>query len=293
MNYILRIGLLLTVYAVGMLLFTRGFLLTRVALSANSSCHDAGTSTTPARSVCPDVPRFRRAVLIVVDALRFDFVVDVNDSSICDGGDCAGEQRLRILAEIARERPSNSRLYRFVADPPTTTLQRLKGLTTGSLPTFVDAGANFASTEITEDNFIDQYVRLGKNITFMGDDTWQVLHYSALFATILFLHRRNFTLKSGGDQWRRQDLVSGGHDDRGAEVASIAKGTELGRVWEGCSLPSQLGGFGEHCELPSGVRGGAQAAITFSACFRPQNASGSKKNTNINLELLEKLQIPL
>ena len=30
---------------------------------------------------------------------------------------------------------------------------------------------------------------------------------------------------------------------------------------------------------PSGVRGGAPAAIAFSACFRPQKASGSKKNT--------------
>jgi len=38
-------------------------------------------------------------------------------------------------------------------------------------------------------------------------------------------HWRNFTLKSGGDQWRRQDLVSRGHDDRSAEGA---KGNE----WE-------------------------------------------------------------
>jgi len=29
---------------------------------------------------------------------------------------------------------------------------------------------------------------------------------------------------------------------------------------------------------PSGIRGGAPAAVGFSACFRPQNASGSKKN---------------
>ena len=29
---------------------------------------------------------------------------------------------------------------------------------------------------------------------------------------------------------------------------------------------------------PSGVRGGAPAAIAFSAYFGPQNASGSKKN---------------
>jgi len=27
------------------------------------------------------------------------------------------------------------------------------------------------------------------------------------------IHWRNFTLKSGGDQSRRQDLVSGVHDD--------------------------------------------------------------------------------
>jgi len=179
MKYVLRIALLLVVYTVGIFLFTRGFLLTRVALSTNSSCDQAGNSTTPtagsSNRSCSGDPRFRRAMLIVIDALRFDFVADVNASSVCDGDVCAGGRRLRILAEIARSQPFNSRLYHFIADPPTTTLQRLKGLTTGSLPTFVDAGANFASTEITEDNFIDQYVHLGKNVTFMGDDTWQVL----------------------------------------------------------------------------------------------------------------------
>jgi len=179
MKYVLRIALLLILYTVGIFLFTRGFLLTRVALSRNSTCGQAGDSTTPTaasnKRSCSGEPRFRRAVLIVIDALRFDFVADVNGSSLCDGDVCAGGLGLRILAEISRDRPFNSRLYHFIADPPTTTLQRLKGLTTGSLPTFVDAGANFASSEITEDNFIDQYVHLGKNVTFMGDDTWQVL----------------------------------------------------------------------------------------------------------------------
>jgi len=54
----------------------------------------------------------------------------------------------------------------------------------------------------------------------------------------VYLHWRNFTLKSGGDQWRRQDLVSGGHDDRGAE------GAELGGVWGGVSAPQPTRGFG-------------------------------------------------
>ena len=175
MKYVLRIVLLLNIYTVGILLFTRGFLLTRVALSAKSTCGVHADNCT--NHSCCGKPRFRRAVLIVIDALRFDFVVDVNRSDICNGDFCNSERSLQVLSEIARDRPFNSRLYRFIADPPTTTLQRLKGLTTGSLPTFVDAGANFASSEISEDNFIDQYFHFVKNITFMGDDTWQVLVY--------------------------------------------------------------------------------------------------------------------
>jgi len=66
------------------------------------------------------------------------------------------------------------------------------------------------------------------------------------------MHWRNFTLKSGGDQWRRQDSVSGGHNDRGAEGASIEapKAASGVRYGEGCPLPSRLGGLGERRELP-------------------------------------------
>jgi len=53
-----------------------------------------------------------------------------------------------------------------------------------------------------------------------------------------------------------------------------------------------IGGLGERHELPQQRPGTALAAIAFSAYFRPQNASGSKKVLR-NLELLEKLQIPL
>lgn len=63
----------------------------------------------------------------------------------------------------------------FIADPPTTTLQRLKGLTTGTLPTFIDAGSNFAGTAIDEDNIIAQLKDAGKRIVHLGDDTWHAL----------------------------------------------------------------------------------------------------------------------
>lgn len=54
-------------------------------------------------------------------------------------------------------------------------MQRLKGITTGSLPTFIDAGSNFASDELLEDNLVHQITSSGLNVTFMGDDTWMGL----------------------------------------------------------------------------------------------------------------------
>ena len=64
-----------------------------------------------------------------------------------------------------------------MAHPPTTTLQRLKGLTTGSLPTFIEAGANFGGAgRINEDTWIAQMrQRASKRLSFVGDDTWQMV----------------------------------------------------------------------------------------------------------------------
>lgn len=82
------------------------------------------------------------------------------------------ENRLPIMNDLLEKQPNHARLLRFKADPPTTTMQRLKGLTTGSLPTFIDVGSNFATPEINEDNIIDQMVRQNLSIVFMGDSTW-------------------------------------------------------------------------------------------------------------------------
>jgi len=47
------------------------------------------------------------------------------------------------------------------------------------------------------------------------------------------------------------------------------------------SAPRLTRGSGERRELPQRGPGGAPAAIAFSAYFRPQNGSGSTKNTII------------
>lgn len=88
----------------------------------------------------------------MIDALKYDFGI-YNESKI---NPLPYENKIRIFNELLIQKNDYSRLYKFRADPPTTTLQRLKGLTTGSLPTFIDIGSNFATPEINEDNIIDQ-----------------------------------------------------------------------------------------------------------------------------------------
>ncbi|KAL5149258.1 Protein NRT1/ PTR FAMILY 4.5 [Glycine soja] len=83
--------------------------------------------------------------------------------------------KLRVLKNAASTRPLSARIFKAIADPPTTSLQRLKGLTTGGLPTFVDVGNSFGAPAIVEDNFINQLVQNGKKVVMMGDDTWTQL----------------------------------------------------------------------------------------------------------------------
>lgn len=77
-----------------------------------------------------------------------------------------------MLRKLASDEPSSARIFKAIADPPTTSLQRLKGLTTGGLPTFIDVGNSFGAPAIVEDNFIHQLVKNGRRVLMMGDDTW-------------------------------------------------------------------------------------------------------------------------
>ncbi|KAI9277201.1 hypothetical protein BDA99DRAFT_495133 [Phascolomyces articulosus] len=107
--------------------------------------------------------------MIVIDALRFDFVTPMPPS---DNEQQYYHNQLPIIEKLHHTHPSSSLLYQFRADPPTTTMQRVKGLMTGSLPTFIDAGANFASSAVNEDHLLRHVRQRYNNIYFMGDDTW-------------------------------------------------------------------------------------------------------------------------
>ena len=120
---------------------------------------------------------FEKAVVIIIDALRYDFTVPYgpNTALKSEAPPQAFHNALPFLYETAVSQPQNAFLLPFIADPPTTTLQRLKGLTTGTLPTFIDAGSNFAGTAIEEDNLLMQLKDAGRRIVHLGDDTWTAL----------------------------------------------------------------------------------------------------------------------
>ncbi|RPB01069.1 hypothetical protein L873DRAFT_1804425 [Choiromyces venosus 120613-1] len=168
-------------HGVGLFLFTKGFLLTRLVLSEKSSCDISplGSGVNwkggDIAKGCWHPKTFNKAVVIVIDALRYDFTVPFGSEEDNSTGVRQFHNAFTTPHAIASKHPRNAILLPFIADPPTTTLQRLKGLTTGTLPTFIDAGSNFAGQVIDEDNLISQLKAVGKRTAFMGDDTWMAL----------------------------------------------------------------------------------------------------------------------
>ncbi|XP_048877192.1 GPI ethanolamine phosphate transferase 3 isoform X1 [Brienomyrus brachyistius] len=158
-------------FYIGIYLFVGGFMLVRLEVNRSSSCNDVLPPGDEAGRFCGGEPRFRRAVLLIIDALKIDFA-QFDPTNIVP---LPFENKLPVLQEVTASQPSQSRLFAFRADPPTTTMQRIKGFTTGSLPTFIDVGNNFASNAILEDNLVHQLGEAGKRVVFMGDDTWESL----------------------------------------------------------------------------------------------------------------------
>lgn len=112
-------------------------------------------------------------VMVVVDALRFDFALHHLPRSV--------GARIQQINGINASTSTSSRLLQFVADPPTVTMQRLKALTTGGLPTFADISGNMGGASVEEDTWISQLKstpfasrRLPRpsKTAFVGDDTW-------------------------------------------------------------------------------------------------------------------------
>ncbi|KAJ2959547.1 hypothetical protein NQZ79_g4986 [Umbelopsis isabellina] len=183
------------IYSIGLYIFLSGFLLTRQTLHVENTASKPwtrfplniqnGSHTSEATLnelfVSNNIseyyqPPFKKAVVVLIDALRFDFMPRLSPRE----SDQYYTNRLPVIQELIDDRPESSLLFQFRADPPTTTMQRLKALMTGSLPTFIDAGSNFASSVISEDHLLKHIARRFRNIYFFGDDTWTLLFSNVL-----------------------------------------------------------------------------------------------------------------
>jgi GPI ethanolamine phosphate transferase 3 subunit O len=101
---------LLALHAASIYSFTTGFFLTRYEVKNFS---DSDPVSVPGQ--------FSKAVIIVIDALRFDFAL--HNFSLQEPYAMPYTNRIPSIFETLRDEQEHSFLFRFVADPPTTTMQ--------------------------------------------------------------------------------------------------------------------------------------------------------------------------
>ncbi|KAI1883855.1 hypothetical protein AGOR_G00236330 [Albula goreensis] len=148
----------------GIALFLRGFFPAPVKSSFSSKTKISDlpseplTGNNPNSSKVPG-PLFRRVVIVLIDALREDFIYGPR-----------GRQYMPYTRHLVERGSTLSFVAK--AQPPTVTMPRIKALTTGSIPGFIDVVVNLNSPALLEDNLLWQAKAAGKKIIFYGDDTW-------------------------------------------------------------------------------------------------------------------------
>ncbi|KAK3257469.1 hypothetical protein CYMTET_33452 [Cymbomonas tetramitiformis] len=178
-SWLALLAIVTTLHLVALGIFAQGFLLSRIELPDASTCPDSIPRWMPQNDNSKDIgcwssPAYNKVVILIVDALRWDFVTNHPNAS-AKSRDYKHLEALGALQHLRSVHPHSTALLKFIADPPTTTMQRLKGLLTGGLPTFVDIGNSFGAETMTEDNLIAQLKASHRRLAFSGDDTWMQL----------------------------------------------------------------------------------------------------------------------
>ncbi|KAJ1975836.1 major facilitator super transporter protein [Dimargaris xerosporica] len=164
-NLVLSLGVVLALECVGLGLFSAGFFpYKRVLPGFADYTADTPDSALGSNGSARLTATYDRLVVMVVDALRYDFVFS----------------RARSGMKFTQELIESGQALAYVAKatPPTVTMPCLKALTTGSTPNFLDAVLNIAeddasATLATQDNLLWQLKHRGhKRLVFYGDDTW-------------------------------------------------------------------------------------------------------------------------
>ncbi|CAA9990933.1 GPI ethanolamine phosphate transferase 3, putative [Plasmodium knowlesi strain H] len=129
-------------------------------------------------------PPYDRIVVLLIDALRFDFTLYdpnykkelENDESVDEEEKTSKEVRffqnnMMNLHHMLKTEKDKTMLFLFQADAPTVTTSRLKSMVIGSIPNYLDLNENFSPSDDIQDNFIEQLYYNRKTVTAIGDDT--------------------------------------------------------------------------------------------------------------------------
>ncbi|KAI2826751.1 hypothetical protein CBS63078_921 [Aspergillus niger] len=141
--------------AKAVLVFSSGFFPYKPLIPGLAKFEDGGNYT-----ATPKV--FDKVIFMVVDALRSDFVYS-NKS-----GFLFTQSLIRSGAALP---------FTAYASSPTVTMPRLKAITTGSIPSFLDVILNIAESDTSstlayQDTWLAQLKANGGQLVMYGDDTW-------------------------------------------------------------------------------------------------------------------------
>ena len=148
-------------HVVGLILFLKGFFPSKVVLPGYNSFYE---SSSPFAVGYGGKPQFDKVIVMVVDAMRSDFFYSESMS------------HMTFLHKLIND--GNAVPFTAFSNPPTVTLPRLKGITTGGTPSFLDAILNIADDKDdsqglnNQDSWVHQFKSKGKLMNFYGDDTW-------------------------------------------------------------------------------------------------------------------------
>ncbi|CAI5757925.1 unnamed protein product [Candida verbasci] len=149
---------------IGLVIFLRGFFPSKIVLPGHNTFSNDSNPF-----LYDNKPQFDKFILMVVDALRSDFCF-------------SNESNFHFLHNLINN--GNAIPFTAFSNPPTVTLPRLKGITTGGTPNFLDAILNVADDNDNsqglhnQDSWIYQFQTNNNNnnnnkiINFFGDDTW-------------------------------------------------------------------------------------------------------------------------
>ncbi|CDM37642.1 hypothetical protein DTO013E5_7585 [Penicillium roqueforti] len=140
---------------VGILTFSSGFFPYKPLIPGLATFDETGQNV-----IVPAA--FDKVIFMVVDALRSDFVYS-NES-----GFLFTQSLIRSGAALP---------FTAYASAPTVTMPRLKAITTGSVPSFLDVILNIAESDTSstlayQDTWLAQLKATGGRLVMYGDDTW-------------------------------------------------------------------------------------------------------------------------